>query len=71
MSAAARMRKHRERLAAGRMAVLIEGPEEVVDCLVEIRILNPMHTDDREKIAQAIESTLRALRVTTSGLETL
>ena len=64
MSAAARMRRCRERAKAGRLAVMVEIDEADVDVLVDARLLDAISTDDKTAIGKAIARTLRLLRVT-------
>jgi hypothetical protein len=60
--AALRVRRHRERRAAGRITVAVEIDEvEAVEALAAAKLLNPLRENDRSEIAHAIAKLLELL----------
>ena len=60
--AAERMRRHRQRARAGRVALTIEASEvDLSETLIDAGILKPGAADDRRAIAAAVERLLDLL----------
>jgi hypothetical protein len=61
-TAAARMKLHRQRQAAGKIPLRIEVPEiDVAELLIEANLLQQSEREDRDKIARGIEKLLDIL----------
>lgn len=59
---AMRVRRHRERRAAGRLTVTIEIDEvATIEALCAAKLLSPLQEPDRDEIAHAIERLLELL----------
>jgi hypothetical protein len=64
-SSAARVRRHRERLASGRCSVTVEIDEvEAVEVLCASKLLDPVQDHSREDIGHAIGKLIELLRRT-------
>jgi hypothetical protein len=64
VTAAARMAKTRARRKAGKIPVTMLVDEDTVEDLVQAKLLDPTHTDDKPAIASALERLLTTLRAT-------